>query len=197
MTGFGRVGDDFASNLYNLKPDILVAGKGMGGGYAAIGGTYSTDEIADSIMAAGYEVMFHTFAALPQSCAASSAVLKILREEKLCDRVNPLGEKIMDRLNSEVGQHPNVAEIRGKGLLIGIEVVKEKEGLICFGENEKITSQIMMKGLEDGVFLYPGGTGEFRDIICLGPAFTIGDEEIELMISAVKNSLNFIADKYS
>ncbi len=73
MTGFGRVGEDFASNLYNLKPDILVAGKGMGGGYAAIGGTYSTDEIADSIMAAGYEVMFHTFAALPQSCAASSA----------------------------------------------------------------------------------------------------------------------------
>ena len=89
-------------------------------------------------MAAGYVVMFHTFAALPQSCAASSAVLKILREEKLCDRVNPLGEKIMDRLNSEVGQHPNVAEIRGKGLLIGIELVKEKEGLICFDENEKL-----------------------------------------------------------
>ena len=108
-----------------------------------------------------------------------------------------LGEKIMDELNSEVGQHPNVAEIRGKGLLIGIEVVKEKEGLICFDENEKITSQIMMKGLEDGVFLYPGGTGEFRDIICLGPAFTIGDEEIELMVKAVKNSLEFIANKYS
>ena len=197
MTGFGRVGEDFASNLYNLKPDILVAGKGMGGGYAAIGGTYSTDEIADSIMAAGYEVMFHTFAALPQSCAAASAVLKILREEKLCDRVNPLGEKIMDQLNLEVGQHPNVAEIRGKGLLIGIEVVKEKEGLICFDEKEKITSKIMMKGLEDGVFLYPGGTGEFRDIICLGPAFTIGDEEIDLMVNAVKNSLNYIANKYS
>ena len=148
-------------------------------------------------MAAGYEVMFHTFAALPQSCAASSAVLKILREEKLCDRVNPLAEKIMGKLNSEVGQHPNVAEIRGKGLLIGIEIVKEKEELVCFDENEKVTSQIMMKGLEDGVFLYPGGTGEYRDIICLGPAFTIGDKEIELMVSAVKNSLNYIANKYS
>ena len=53
------------------------------------------------------------------------------------------------------------------------------------------------EGLENGVFLYPGGTGEFRDIICLGPAFTIGDEEIELMVNAVRNSLNFIADKYS
>ena len=197
MTGFGRVGEDFASNLYNLKPDIMVAGKGMGGGYAAIGGTYSTDKIADSIMSAGYEVMFHTFAALPQSCAASSAVLKILREEELCDRVIPISEKIIDQLNSEIGQHPNVAEIRGKGLLIGIEIVKEKEGLICFEEKEKVTSQIMMKGLEDGVFLYPGGTGEFRDIICLGPAFTIGDEEIELMVKAVKNSLEFIANKYS
>ena len=197
MTGFGRVGEDFASNLYKLKPDIMVAGKGMGGGYAAIGGTYSTDKIADSIMSAGYEVMFHTFAALPQSCAASSAVLKILREEKLCDRVQPISEKIIDQLNSEIGQHPNVAEIRGKGLLIGIEIVKEKEGLICFEEKEKVTSQIMTKGLEDGVFLYPGGTGEFRDIICLGPAFTIGDEEIELMVNAVRNSLNFIADKYS
>ena len=55
----------------------------------------------------------------------------------------------------------------------------------------------MMKGLENGVFLYPGGTGEFRDIICLGPAFTIGDEEIELMVNAVRNSLNFIAYKFS
>ena len=141
--------------------------------------------------------MFHTFAALPQSCAASSAVLKILREENLCDLVNPLGEKIIEKLISEVGQHPNVAEVRGKGLLIGIEIVKEKEGLICFDEKEKITSQIMMKGLEDGVFLYPGGTGEFRDIICLGPAFIIGDEEIDLMVNAVKKSLLYIENKYS
>ncbi len=192
MTGFGRVGVNFASNLYGLKPDILVAGKGMAGGYAAIGGTYSTDEIADSILDAGFEVMFHTFAALPQSCAASTAVLKILREERLCERVTPLGNKIIHRLNEEIGQHPHVAEIRGKGLLIGIELVKDRETLECFDEDKRVTNQVMAKGLENGVFFYPGGTGEYRDIICLGPAFIIEDEEIDLIINALKDSLNSI-----
>ena len=196
MTGFGRTGVDFSSNFYNLRPDILVAGKGMAGGYAAISGTYSTDEIADSILKAGYEVMFHTFAALPQSCAASTTVLKILRRESLCERVNPLGEQLKQKLISELGQHPLVAEIRGQGLLIGVEIVKEKEGLISFDEKEKITNQIVGKGLENGVFFYPGGTGEYRDIICLGPAFIINEEDINLMVSTLRKCLDHIHSKY-
>jgi len=196
MTGFGRTGVDFSSNIYNLRPDILVAGKGMAAGYAAISGTYSTDEIADSILKAGYEVMFHTFAALPQSCAASTTVLKILRRENLCERVNPLGDQLKQNLISELGQHPLVAEIRGQGLLIGVEIVKEKEGLISFDEKEKITNQIVAKGLENGVFFYPGGTGEYRDIICLGPAFIINEEDINLMVSTLRKCLDHIHSKY-
>ena len=196
MTGFGRTGVDFSCNFYNLKPDILVAGKGMAGGYAAISGTYSTDEIAESILKAGFEVMFHTFAALPQSCAASSSVLKILRRENLCEKVNPLGDQLKQKLISELGQHPLVAEIRGKGLLIGVEIVKEKEGLVSFDEKEKITNKIVGKGLENGVFFYPGGTGEYRDIICLGPAFIINDDDIDLMVSSLKKSLDHIKAKY-
>lgn len=196
MTGFGRTGVDFSSNFYNLKPDILVAGKGMAAGYAAISGTYSTDEIAESILKAGYEVMFHTFAALPQSCAASSTVLKILRRENLCERVTPLGDQLKQKLISELGQHPLVAEIRGQGLLIGVEIVKEKEGLISFDEKEKITNQIVSKGLENGVFFYPGGTGEYRDIICLGPAFIINEEDIDLMVSTLKKCIDHIHSKY-
>ncbi|MDP6917025.1 MAG: aminotransferase class III-fold pyridoxal phosphate-dependent enzyme [SAR86 cluster bacterium] len=196
MTGFGRTGVDFSSNFYNLRPDILVAGKGMAAGYAAISGTYSTDEIADSILKAGYEVMFHTFAALPQSCAASTTVLKILRRENLCERVNPLGDQLKQKLISELGQHPLVAEIRGQGLLIGVEIVKEKEGLTSFDEKEKITNQIVAKGLENGVFFYPGGTGEYRDIICLGPAFIINQEDIDLMVNTLKQCLDHIQSKY-
>ena len=76
------------------------------------GGTYGADKIADSIQAAGYEVMFCTFAALPQSCAASAQVLKILREERLCEKVPSLGEKI-HKLNSEWATS-KVAEIEGR-----------------------------------------------------------------------------------
>ena len=197
MTGFGRTGFKFSCEDYGLEPDIMIAGKGMGSGYASISGTYSTEAIAESIMNAGYLVMFHTFAALPMSCAASSAVLKILRREKLCEKVSPLGEKLKERLTSRLGQHPLVAEIRGKGLLIGIEIVEDKERLISFDEKEKITEQMVSQGLKEGIFLYPGGTGEYRDIICLGPPYIIGDEEIDLMVSGVEKVLHHIQRNYN
>ena len=196
MTGFGRTGFKFSCEDYGLEPDIMIAGKGMGSGYASISGTYSTEAIAESIMNAGYLVMFHTFAALPMSCAASSAVLKILRRERLCEKVAPLGEELKERLTSRLGQHPLVAEIRGKGLLVGIEIVKDKEQLVSFDEEEKITEQVVNQGLKEGIFLYPGGTGEYRDIICLGPPYIIGDEEIDLMVDGVEKVLNHIKDKY-
>ena len=158
--------------------------------------SYSTDKIADSIQKAGYEVMFHTFAALPQSCAASSKVLEILRKEELCDRVKPMGDKVLKKLNQRLGQHPHVAEIRGKGLLIGIEIVQNKEDLTPFPEEEKITSQIMQKGLQEGVFLYPGGTGVYRDIICLGPAFIVEDSDIDLMVDVAENSIKYVTERY-
>ena len=197
MTGFGRTGFKFSCDDYEIKPDIMVAGKGMGSGYAAISGTYSTDKIAESIMNAGFLVMFHTFAALPLSCAASTAVLKILRREKLCEGVNPLGDKLKQKLTSRIGQHPLIAEIRGKGLLIGIEIVKDKENLISFDEKDRITERIISKGLEEGVLLYPGGTGEYRDIICLGPPYIIGDNEIDLIVDALEKALNHIQSEYN
>jgi len=196
MTGFGRTGFKFSCEDYEIKPDIMIAGKGMSSGYAAISGTYSTDKIAKSILDAGYLVMFHTFAALPLSCAAASSVLQILRREKLCEKVAPLGERLKQKLTDALGQHPLIAEIRGKGLLIGIEIVKDKEKLISFDEQERITEQIISMGLEEGVLLYPGGTGEYRDIICLGPPYIIGDEEIDLMANALSKVLNRIQEKY-
>ena len=196
MTGFGRVGKKFACDLYGLKPDIIVAGKGMAGGYAAIAGTYTTNKIAESIKQAGYEVMFHTFAALPLSCAAATCVLKILRKEKLVEASAAIGKKLKDHLTEELKENPLVAEIRGEGLLLGIEVVKNKDTLELFEEKEKITSKIINYAFSEGVFFYPGGTGEVRDIICLGPPFIINEAEIDFIVSSLKKSLDHIKSKY-
>jgi adenosylmethionine-8-amino-7-oxononanoate aminotransferase len=141
--------------------------------------------------------MFHTFAALPLSCAAASSVLQILRREKLCEKVAPLGERLKQKLTDALGNHPLVAEIRGKGLLIGIEIVKDKENLISFEEKDQITDKIVKKSIKKGVLLYPGGTGEYRDIICLGPPYIISDDEIDLISETLSEVLNSIQAEYN
>lgn len=192
MTGFGRTGERFGCELYGLEPDLLVAGKGMAGGYAAIAGVYGRRSIADAIGNAGFSIMFHTFGALPLSCAASTKVLQILREEDLMTRVRSVGSTLKDALNERLGQHPNVAEIRGEGLLLGIEVVKNRETLEMFDEEAKVTEQIVGKAMAEGVFFYPGGTGVARDIVCIGAPFIIGDAEIDLMVNALDKALEGI-----
>lgn len=189
MTGFGRTGERFGSELYGLEPDLLVAGKGMAGGYAAISGTYGRKEIADVIGNAGFNIMFHTFGALPLSCAASTKVLQILREKDMLSRVKTMGSQLFDALNEKLGQHPNVAEIRGEGLLLGIELVKDRETLEKFDEDERVTERVVGKAMEEGVFFYPGGTGVARDIICIGAPFIIGEAEVDLMVNALDKAL--------
>ena len=190
MTGFRRVGQKFGCDLYDLKPDLLVAGKGMAGGYAAISECYGTEEIAQTIADSSFEVMFHTFAALPVSCVAATKVLEILRQEALIERAARVGAELKARLQESLGQHPNVAEIRGQGLLLGIEVVKNRDTLEQFPEEENITGQIIGHGMSQNVFFYPGGTGVARDIICIGAPFIIGEPEMEKIQTALEYAIN-------
>ena len=190
MTGFGRTGFKFGSDLYGIKPDLLVAGKGLAGGYAAICGVFGTDEIADSIVDAGLNVMFHTFAALPQSCAAAVSVLQILRRDGLVQRAREMGQQLKSALSDRLSQHPLVAEIRGEGMLIGIEVVEDRATLKPFDRDQRITDRLVGFGMDNGVFFYPGGTGDVRDIVCIGAPFIIGETEIDLMVDTLESGLN-------
>ena len=136
--------------------------------------------------------MFHTFAGLPQSCAAAAKVLTILREEELLDRVRRIGRQLKAQLEERFGQHPLVAEIRGQGMLIGIEVVKDRETLECFPEEHHIAESLVSHAVKEGVFFYPGGTGEVRDIVCIGAPFIIGEPEIDMMANALGYALDKI-----
>ncbi len=195
MTGFGRTGDKFGCETFGIEADLMVAGKGMAGGYAAIAGVYGREEISDSISASGLQVMFHTFGALPQSCAAATCVLEILRRESLLEKCRSTGAALLNRLQDQFSQHPLVAEIRGQGMLIGIEVVKNRDTLEPFAESEDITSRMMSAAIEAGVFFYPGGTGEYRDILCIGAPYIIGETEIDLIANALEKALADISSK--
>jgi adenosylmethionine-8-amino-7-oxononanoate aminotransferase len=98
MTGFGRTGTKFGYQHWPIKPDILISGKGLAGGYAPLGGVFATETIGAAIQSAGYQVMFNTFGAHPAACAAAAEVLNIIIEEELIEQVAARGEYLQERL---------------------------------------------------------------------------------------------------
>ncbi len=190
MTGFGRTGRRFASEYWDVCPDLLVAGKGLAGGYAPIGGLFATEHVLAPIADTGGEVMFHTFGAHPAACAAADRVLDILTREQLVERSATLGSGLADMLADAFQDHPHVAETRGRGLLQAIEVVADRANLAPFPAAAGLTRRIVAAGLERGVYFYWGGTGDIRDIVCLGPPFTVTEAELRRGVAVLRESVD-------
>ena len=189
MTGFGRTGLDFGYQHWSIEPDILVSGKGLAGGYAPLGGVFTNERVGSAIESAGYQVMFNTFGAHPSACAAAVEVLTIMREEELVERAATQGAYLHNQLSLAFSDHPFVAEVRGRGLLAAIEVVADRSTLDRFPQELSVSNQIVAEGLDRGVFYYFGGTGEVRDVVCLGPAFTATNSEIDQMVDVLVQSV--------
>lgn len=189
MTGFGRTGRRFALDHWGVRPDILVSGKGLTGGYAPMGGVYAREEVVAPIAAKGDELMFFTYSAHPAACAVAERVLEILEEEKLVERAAEQGARLRERL-SPLESHPNVAEVRGRGLLLAVELVRDRETLEPFPKARNLTAKVVGAGLAEDVFFYPGGSDPARDVVVLGPPFIIGDEEIERIGKALESAIS-------
>ena len=196
MTGFGRTGAPFASEALEMHADILVAGKGLAGGYAPLGGVFATEAVGNAIDQEGLPVMFNTFGAHPAACAAAAEVLAILDEEDLVQRADTTGKALSGALHASFDQHPFVAEVRGRGLLQAIEIVRDRETLERFPAEASISQRVVARGLHHGVFFYGGGTGDVRDIVCMGPAFTIERSEIEQMVTTLLTAVDETITRY-
>lgn len=194
MSGFGRTGKRFALEHWGVVPDVLVSGKGLGGGYAPIGGIFATEEVIGPIAAAGDELMFFTYTAHGGACAAADAVLDIMEREQLVERAATMGQKLRERLQ-RLADHPNVAEIRGRGLLLGVELVEDRDTGTPFPEEAGLAAKVVAAGLGYGAFFYPGGNGPAPDVIMLGPAFTIGEPEIELLVDTLERAISSAVER--
>jgi adenosylmethionine-8-amino-7-oxononanoate aminotransferase len=194
MTGFGRTGRRFAVEHFGVVPDLLVGGKGLAAGYAPIGAVFAKEEVVAPIAAAGDDVMFYTFGAHPAACAAADAVLEIVRREKLVARAESMGALLRERL-ARLEKHPHVAEVRGRGLLQSLELVRDRDGAVPFPAEARVTARVVGTGIRNGVFFYPGGCDPARDVICLGPPFIIEPREIDLLVDVLERSIDEVVAK--
>lgn len=189
MSGFGRTGRRFGIEHWGVTPDIIVGGKGLGGGYASIGGLFATDEVVAPLAAAGDDLMFYTFSSHPVACAIADKVLEIMEREELVERAARMGALLRDRLR-DIEDHPNVGEVRGLGLMLGIELVRDRDTLERFPPEARLVQKVVAAGLQRGVFFYPGGSGPARDCVMLGPPFIINGEDIDIIVGCLRESID-------
>lgn len=189
MTGFGRTGKKFGVDHWGVVPDIMVGGKGLAGGYAPMGGLYASEEVVAPLAARHEDLMFYTFAGHPASCAIADKVLEIMEREELVARAEKMGALLRARLDEAIAPLPNVAEVRGLGLLLGIELVRDRESMERFPAEARMVNRVMGEGLKRGVFFYPGGSGPARDVVMLGPPFTINGEDIDTLVGVLAESI--------
>ncbi len=194
MTGFGRTGTKFACDWAGITPDIMISGKSLACGYAPIVGVFASDEIVAPLNKGNTALMFYTYGGAVGPCAAALSVLDIMEREKLVERVAMM-EGVMERALAPLRQHAHVAEVRGRGMLWGIEIVKDRATLEPFPMSANLTMGIINKGLSDGVYFYPAGTGQVRDVIVLGPPYITTEAEIEEIVAVLKTSIDFAVAK--
>jgi adenosylmethionine-8-amino-7-oxononanoate aminotransferase len=188
MTGFGRTGRWFAMDHWGVRPDVLVAAKGATGGYWPFGFVAASGQVRDTVIAGGPFVHGFTYSHSPVGAAAAREVLRILRDERLVEASAVKGERLRASLEARIGGHPAVGEIRGRGLLVGIELVADRTTRRAFPRHERVTEAVVREALDRGVIVYSGtgvADGQDGDTILLGPPFVVTDDELARIVEVV------------
>ena len=192
MTGMGRTGKPFASEHWGLEPDIILTGKGIASGYAPLGAVLVSSHVVEAYeKGTGSFMHGFTYQAHPVATAAGNAVFDYLEAYKLFDRVPSAGETLRTVL-STLESHPHVGQVRGLGLLQGVEFVKNKATREPFPKESGVAEKIRQAMLEKDVLVYPGQgcvDGTRGDHILLAPPFGITTEECQLIASALQHAL--------
>jgi adenosylmethionine-8-amino-7-oxononanoate aminotransferase len=192
MTGMGRTGKPFAVQHWGIEPDMILVGKGIASGYAPLGAVLVAARIVEAFES-GSGAFMHgfTYQAHPVTTAAGNAVLDYLESHKLFDRVNTAGQNLRGAFSS-LQAHPNIGDIRGLGLLLGVEFVKEKSIREPFSREQNIAEKIRVACLGENVLTYPAQgcvDGVRGDHILLAPPFTISPEECALIARALQSAV--------
>jgi len=193
MTGMGRTGTPFASEHWGLEPDVILTGKGIASGYAPLGAVLVSPRLVEAFEK-GTAAFMHgfTYQAHPVATAAGNAVFDYLEAHSLFERVTPTGQTLRKAL-AALESHAHVGQVRGLGLLQGVEFVKDEVTREPFPKEADIAEKIRQAALEKNVLVYPGQgcvDGVRGDHVLLAPPFIIKPEECELIADSLQYALS-------
>lgn len=187
MSGMGRTGHLFACAEDGVVPDIVTIAKGLGAGYQPIGATLCTDRIYDAIVGgSGFFQHGHTYIGHATACAAALAVQRTIAEEGLLANVLARGEQLRARLREALGAHPNLGDVRGRGLFVGVEFVADRASKATLDPALKTHARLKAAAMQQGLLVYPmGGTvdGVHGDHVLLAPPFICTEADIERIVA--------------
>jgi 4-aminobutyrate aminotransferase / (S)-3-amino-2-methylpropionate transaminase / 5-aminovalerate transaminase len=183
QSGFGRCGKMFAIEHYGVEPDIMATAKGIADGFP-LGAFTARADVGDSFKPGDH---LSTFGGNPVSCAAALANIEVMLEEKLPENAAARGAQIMTRLKEFAGKTPLIGEVRGKGLMIGIELVKDKQKTPAVAE----TKEVRRLCREAGVLVGSGGT--FANVIRLQPPLILTSAEADRLCDVVSDVVSKVA----
>jgi adenosylmethionine-8-amino-7-oxononanoate aminotransferase len=194
MCGMGRTGHLYACEAENLQPDLLVIAKGLGAGYQPIGAVLAQKQITDAIAGgSGFFQHGHTYLGHATACAASLAVQQVMRREGLVQRSAAQGVKLKAMLSERLACHPYVGDVRGRGLFVGIELVRDRQSKQTFDPLFKLHAKLKARAMEHGLLCYPmGGTidGKHGDHVLLAPPFIINDDELAQLVDRLERAID-------
>jgi adenosylmethionine-8-amino-7-oxononanoate aminotransferase len=186
MCGMGRTGTRHAWEQEGVAPDIQALAKGLGGGFQPIGAMLASGRIIDGLRkGSGAFQHGHTYLAHPVACAAALEVQRVIRDERLLERVKALGVKLEQRLVERFGNHRHVGDIRGRGLFWAIELVEDRGSKRPFDPILKLHNRVKETALEGGLACYPmGGTidGRRGDHIVLAPPYIATADDLDEIV---------------
>ena len=180
MTGYGRTGLVWGHQHFPFEPDVIVGGKGLGGGYVPMGAVAARDEVATVLEGSGF--MYFTFTGNDASCAAALTVLDILEREQLVERSRVMGEVLGARLRDALSGHRAVLDIRGRGLFYGIEIDVSRD-------------EVVMEAISRNLWVYPAGSGPVANAVMVAPPFVVTEPEIDQIVDTLAASLEAVVSR--
>lgn len=199
MTGMGRTGKLFGINHWNVEPDIMTLGKGLSAGYTPMAATVVSDRIINVIRKGSKVVMSgHTFSANPLSAAVCNAVLEYMEKHHLVDNAAEQGDRLLNGLKDLTRKYPIIGEVRGKGLLCGMELVYDGEKHQPFLGSHRVGEKFISICFSKGLIIYPafgGVTGYEGDAVLISPPLITTSFQVYEILRILDESLQELTNE--